>query len=72
MKFEQRPIILYVENIDFFPKYPEIGERVTVMDIEFSHQQASSIIEQLQKRLKEEEPHISGVRLRLSGRLVLP
>jgi len=64
-----RPIVLHVEEIDFRPKAPETGERITVIDIEVTEEMAKEISRQIQKRL-ENEKFISAIRFRLSGRIV--
>jgi hypothetical protein len=71
MKFHrQRPVILYVEEVDFKPQLPEFGYRVTVVDIEITHDMARKIIEELQKKVTPESH--GGIRFQLSGRMALP
>lgn len=66
-----RPVVLYVQNINFNPKFPPIVDRVTVVDIEITEHMAKQIIEQLTERLKNEENHIGAIRIRFAGKMVL-
>lgn len=65
----QTPITLYVESVDFKPTVDIMAERVTVVDLEISEINAKEIIRELRTRLRRE--HISSIRIRFSGRLVL-
>jgi hypothetical protein len=67
---EQRPLTLYVENIDTRPNLPRIErERTSTLDIELTEQAA----EQLHKFLTGQiSAGIAGaLRVRLTGRLTI-
>lgn len=66
----QRPVILYVEELDFKPAMPEFGYRVTVLDIEVTKEMAERIVQELQERLKDDRS--GAIRFRLSGTVSLP
>jgi hypothetical protein len=67
---QQRPVTLYVENIDTRPNLPRIERvRTSALDIEISEY----VAEQLHKFLEEQiSAGITGaIRVRLTGRLVI-
>lgn len=66
----QSPIVLYVECVECDPQIIEHGERVTVIDLEFTEAIARKICDELNKRI-ENDKILAAIRLRFSGRLVL-
>ncbi len=66
----QRPVTLYVENIDTRPNLPRIErERTSVLDIELTEQAAEELLEFLTERIGASLP--GTVRVRLTGRLTI-
>ena len=66
----QRPVTLYVENIDTRPNLPRIErERTSTLDIELTEQAAEELLEFLTERIGAGLP--GAVRVRLTGRLTI-
>jgi hypothetical protein len=68
--FEDRPVTLFVDNVNFTPRLPEYGNRVTIIDIEITEEIAKKIIEELNQKI-ENHMIVGTVRIRLSGKMVL-
>lgn len=66
----QSPIVLYATEVDFKPEgIIEHGERLTVLDLEITEEMAKQIVKELAARLDGE--HVTAMRIRFTGRLVL-
>lgn len=69
MPEKMRPIAVHVEHIKYDVDLTHTyRKRVAVIDLEFTHQHAKELIENLQKRIDSER---GAIRVRFEGRMVL-
>ena len=68
---DMRPIAIHVESISFEPNLQHTARRrVAVIDLEFSMEDITGLVKDLQKRLDEHKDH-GAMRIRFKGRMVL-